>query len=25
MIPASLRLGTLAASNLDDDVGLVGE
>jgi len=25
MFPGSLRLGTLAASNLDDDVGLVGE
>jgi len=25
MIPGSLRLGTLAVSNLDDDVGLVGE
>ncbi len=24
-IPGSLKLGTLAASNLDDDVGLVGE
>src|SRR5439155_27091816 len=25
MFPGSLRLGTLAASNLEDDVGLVGE